>query len=239
LILIEFWGTNESSADIAPATRRDGIVDVQDLDLVMQYWQTEIPEHGLIARWKLDEIEGNIACEAAQKRDGTLHGDPMWQPISGKLGGALQLDGIDDYVSTPFVLNPADGPFSVFAWIEGGAPGQVIISQTGIPSGANWLCAGPPEGSLMTELKDAGRFGRPLVSETAVTEGNWHHVGLTWDGTTRVLYVDDVEVARDTQAGLGGSVGGLHIGAGSNLAADSFWSGLVDDVRIYDRAIVP
>jgi len=64
-------------------------------------------------------------------------------------------------------------------------------------------------------------------------------VGLTWDGTTRILYVDDVEVARDTQAGLGGSVGGLHIGAGSNLAADSFWSGLVDDVRIYDRAIVP
>jgi len=60
-----------------------------------------------------------------------------------------------------------------------------------------------------------------------------------WDGSQRILYVDDVEVARDTQGGLEGSVGGLYIGTGKNLAAASFWSGLIDDVRIYNRVVTP
>jgi hypothetical protein len=45
--------------------------------------------------------------------------------------GALQLDGVDDYVITGFVLNPEDGPFSVFAWVKGGAPDQAVLSQMG------------------------------------------------------------------------------------------------------------
>jgi subtilisin family serine protease len=44
LVLIEFWRTAEPSADIAPATKRDGIVDEQDVELLMRYWQVEIPE---------------------------------------------------------------------------------------------------------------------------------------------------------------------------------------------------
>ena len=32
---------------------------------------------------------------------------------------------------------------------------------------------------------------------------------------------------------------GLHIGAGKSLEAGSFWSGLIDDVRIYNRAVTP
>ena len=46
------------------------------------------------------------------------------------------MDSTDDYVSAGFVLNSADGAFSIFAWIRGGAPGKVIISQ---PIGADWL----------------------------------------------------------------------------------------------------
>ena len=44
VILIESWETNDVLADIAPATKRDGIVDDQDLELLMRYWQVEIPE---------------------------------------------------------------------------------------------------------------------------------------------------------------------------------------------------
>ncbi|MHC4486687.1 MAG: LamG-like jellyroll fold domain-containing protein [Planctomycetota bacterium] len=54
-----------------------------------------------------------------------------------------------------------------------------------------------------------------------------------------MLYADDVEVTKDTQPGLEGSAGGLYIGAGNNLDASSFFSGLIDDVRIYDRAVTP
>jgi len=91
----------------------------------------------------------------------------------------------------------------------------------------------------MTDLKAAGRFGQPLISQTTITDGDWHRVGLTRDGSNRKLYVDGVEVAKDTQAGLAGSDGGLYIGAGKGLEPGAFWSGLIDDVRIYDRAVTP
>ena len=134
------------------------------------------------------------------------------------------------------VLNPADRPFTVFAWVQGGAPGQVILSQA---DGANWLSMDISDGALMTELKGGGRSEAILVSQTVIIDDNWHRVGLTWDGVNRILYVDDEAVAQDTQADLSGSEGGLYIGTGSALDEGTFWTGLIDDVRIYNRVITP
>jgi len=196
----------------------------------------EVPELGLVARWKLDEPNGDIAHESVHHRDGTLHGGPIWQRTGGRIGGTLQFDGIDDYVSTPFVVDPGKQAFSVFAWVKGGAPGQVVVSRTG---GANWLMASSPAGSLVTDVKSADRKGKALTSTTVITDSAWHRIGLVWDGSNRILYVDDIEVAGDTQSSLAASAGGLYIGAGSALAPGSFWSGLIDDVRLYDRAVKP
>jgi hypothetical protein len=77
------------------------------------------------------------------------------------------------------------------------------------------------------------------VDQTRDTIGNWHRVGFNWDGSNQILYVDDMEVARDPQANLPSFTGGLYIGAGSTLASGTFWKGLVDDVRIYNRAVKP
>ncbi len=95
------------------------------------------------------------------------------------------------------------------------------------------------QGYLITQLTSGGRRSDPLYSDVLVTDDNWHRVGFTWDGTNRILYADDVEVAHDTQTALRGSDGGLYIGAGKDLEADTYWSGLIDDVRIYDRVVVP
>jgi len=91
----------------------------------------------------------------------------------------------------------------------------------------------------MTELKGTGRGSAVLLSQTAITDGDWHRIGLVRDGSSRMLYVDDVEVAKDTQTDLKGSNDGLHIGAGKNLEPGSFFSGLIDDVRIYNRTVSP
>ncbi len=91
----------------------------------------------------------------------------------------------------------------------------------------------------MTELKGTGQGANELLSQTFITDGNWHRIGLVWDGSHRTLYVDDVAVAEDTQANLEGSENGLYIGAGTAMEQGSFWSGLIDDVRIYSRAITP
>jgi hypothetical protein len=236
LILIEHWGTSDTLCDIGPMPWGDGKVDEKDLEVLMRYWQQEVLPVSLIAYWKLDEAEGIVAADKAGTNNGTLVGNPIWQPAGGKLGGALQLDGMDDCVTTEIIRDPSEGAFSVFAWIKGGAPGQVIVSQV---NGANWLMAGAPDGILTTEVKEPGRKGKPLVSQAVITDGAWHRVGLTWDGSNRILYVDDVGVVKDTQANLTSSPSGLYMGAGSTLAPGSFWKGLIDDVRIYNRAVKP
>jgi hypothetical protein len=155
------------------------------------------------------------------------------------VAGAIELDGLADYISASFILDPAAGAFSAFAWVRDGAPGQVVVSQA---DGTNWLMADPLEGKLMTALSrpPAGRTAAaPLVSPFVMTDGAWHHIGVVWNGSERILYADDVEAARDAQPSLAGTAGGLYIGAGRNLELGSFFSGRIDDVRIYNLAVMP
>jgi Tol biopolymer transport system component len=236
--IVDHWGTGDPLCDIGPMPWGDGTVDVEDLIVLAEHLFEEVDDSTLIAHWKLDEAEGSIAYDSAAVNDAVLLGGAVWQPAGGMVDGAIQLDGVDDHIVAGPALNPADGAFSITAWIKGGAPGQVIISQEG---GVNWLSADSAAGNLMTELRFIG--GRvvqpPLSSQAVITDGEWHRVGFVWDGAYRALYVDDTLVAEDSQPGLTDSFGGLYIGCGSDLAAGTFWSGLIDDVRIYNRAMKP
>ena len=196
---------------------------------------SELVDPRLILNWKLDETEGMFAADSVGDNDAIVLGGYEWQPNGGQIDGALKLDGVSGFATAGAVLNPADGPFSVFAWIKGGAPGQVIVSQQ---TAANWLAA-DAEGNLMTELKGAGRSTGPLFSEAVITDGQWYRIGLVWDGSNRILYVDGIVVAEDTQPGLEGSQMGLYIGTGKAMESGTFFSGLIDDVRIYNRAVHP
>ena len=91
----------------------------------------------------------------------------------------------------------------------------------------------------MTELKGSGRTAGVLQSQTIVTDGNWHRIGLVWDALHRTLHVDDVVVAEDRQQNLDDSFNGLYIGAGKNVEPSTFFSGLIDDVHIYERVVSP
>jgi N-acetylneuraminic acid mutarotase len=242
-IMISYLDTDESFCDIAPPPLGDGVVDTQDLILLTEHM---FDDYRAMAQWKLDEKSGNIAYETISGLDATLQGDPVWRPVSGKFIGALELDGIDDYIRTPFVLNPGKGSMSVVAWIKGGLPGQVIISQADVEgqsateSGGTWLGISPSDGKLMTGLMSI--FFGTLESESVVADEQWHHVGLVYDfnAMKRHLYVDGAEVAVDDGVVAGvQSTAGLYIGAGQTLEAPSFFSGLIDDVRIYNRALTP
>ncbi|MHC4438656.1 MAG: LamG-like jellyroll fold domain-containing protein [Planctomycetota bacterium] len=239
-MMVDNWGTDEPLYDVAPAPFGDNIVDVKDLIVLAEHL---FEDNRLVAHWALDETEGIIAKDSTGYNDAYIIGDSLWQPAEGKKDGALQLDGIDDYVVSMSVLNPADGPFSVFAWIKGGVPGQVVISQMdGAGTGETWLGMDTVSGCLMTGLvpPPAGRFvAQPLSSQTVVADGLWHHVGFVWDGLYRTLYVDGTEVATDATAlaPLNFSNGGLYIGTNKILDEGCFFSGLIDDVRIYDVAL--
>jgi hypothetical protein len=189
----------------------------------------------LAAHWAFDETEGMVVADSAGDNNGYAIGNPVWQPDGGLINGVLQLDGLDDYVLTGTPPNPTDGQLSVLIWIKGGAPGQVIVSQQGV---ANWLMA-DDEGNLMTELKGTDDSTGPLQSQAIITDGEWHRIGFVWDGSHRILYVDSLAVAQNTQKAIEISISGLYIGCGKNMEAGTYWSGLIDDIRIYNRAVRP
>jgi len=235
-IMVDHWHTDYPLCDIAPPPFGDGIVDVQDLILLSEHLFEDVNDPTLIAHWALDEAEGEIAYDSAGLNDAFVIGGALWQPSGGQVDGALEFDGVDDSVIANPVLDPADGPLSVLAWVKGGAPGQAFISQQG---GANWLGTEPLEGYLMTRLTSPGRSATPLLSETTITDGQWHRIGFVWDGSNRTLYVDGIPVAQDIQNSLESSSNGLYIGTGNAMAPGTYFSGLIDDVRIYNRVVVP
>ena len=234
--IVDHWGESYSLCDIGPTPLGDGIVDDQDLIVLAEHLFKEVNDPTLVAHWPLDEAEGMVVADGAGGNDGYALGDPVWLHDGGQVNGALQLDGVDDYVVTGAAPNPEGNSYSVLAWMKGGAPGQVVLSQMGM---ADWLCANPSAGTLMTELTMGGRDGRSLGSEAIITDGSWHRIGFVWDGSYRRLYVDGVIVAEDAQDDLDISVNGLYIGTGKAMEPGTFFSGLIDDIRIYNRVVSP
>ena len=228
--MIEHWGEDFSSCDISPFPMGDSVVDASDLEFLMSHWGEDA---NFLAHWKLDETGGDIAYDSAAENDAVVMGDALWQRDSGRVEGALQFDGIDDYLVAPFILDPPRQPFSVYAWIKGGQPEQTIISQHN-GFGA-WLSL-DADGSLISTLT----FPLPAVtSDVVITDDLWHRVGLVSDGYGISLYVDDVEVGRSETSPVLPANGDLQIGTGKKLEPGTFWSGLIDDVRIYNRVVGP
>lgn len=218
----------------------DCFVDIEDLAAFGTHWLagTLCPQAGLKAHWRFDESGGTAVLDGSGSGfTGQLNG--CTRIPDGVFGPALQLDGLDDFVQAPCVLNPADGPLSAFAWVRGGRPREAILAQAdGSGIGWEWLQAAPDTGNLLTRLTDGNSI---LTSNVSICGDNWRHVGVVWDGARRRLYVDGICVACDTEPldGLLSSDGLMYIGRQRVYSPDLFWTGCIDDVRIYDRALDP
>jgi hypothetical protein len=235
LAMVVQLGGNDPLCDIGPYAWGDGVVDAEDLTVLAEHIGEEnIEDPTLVAHWAFDETEGSVAADRAGDYDGSVTGGTSWQPQDGMVGGALKCDGVTGCVLTDTIPNLGTGPFSVVAWVKGGAPGQIILSHNGA---TEWLMANPIDGSLMTKLTSNGQPLSIGTSETVITDGKWHRIALVFDGADRILYADGKEVARDPQPDLSVSDGKFIIGAGSK--AGTGWSGLIDDVRIYSRVVRP
>ena len=106
--------------------------------------------------------------------------------------------------------------------------------------GGDWIQSGgySVEGNRMTKVK-SGRISPFLSSQTCITDSEWHRIGFVRDGAHRHLYFNGIEVAMGATplSCLAGAEGGLYLGVGNDFVTASFWPGLVDDVRIYNRVL--
>ncbi len=80
-----------------------------------------------------------------------------------------------------------------------------------------------------------------VTSPIAVNDGNFHHVAVTYDGTTETLYVDGLKMASETgtETGYGSSAYQYQLGTGYIASSWYTFHGLIDEATLYSRALAP
>lgn len=68
-----------------------------------------------------------------------------------------------------------------------------------------------------------------------ITSNEWHHIAMTYDGTTLTAYKDGASVGTDT-GDLTHTTDRLLIGTRDSLYSQYF-DGIIDEVQIYNRAL--
>ena len=169
---------------------------------------------------------------SGSNRHATLKNADTWTVWkSGLIGNAIDLDGSNDYIEAPALLNPANGPFSAVAWVQGGQASQHLISQQdGGGTGRSWIYL-DGSGQMSTYL------GGSSLTAGIVEASQWHQVGIIWDGQRRHLCLDGQIVASDAadQPNLESSSGRINLGCSKTFASN--WSGLIDDAGFWGRAL--
>jgi hypothetical protein len=198
---------------------------------------------GLIGWWKLDETGGDIAYDSAGQNDGVAYGGPVWQPTGGKIGGAIKLDGVNDYVQLPIgslISTLTDSTFAT--WVNWSGQGGYWQRIFDFGSGtASYMFLTPTGGtSLRFAITKAGGGGESILDGPSNLATGWHHIAIVIDGATKAmqLYLDGSIVRTATTQTLPKDLGNTTQNwLGQSQYADPYFNGSLDDFRIYNRAL--
>jgi glucose/arabinose dehydrogenase/chitodextrinase len=193
---------------------------------------------GLVASFGFDEGAGNATKDSSGNgTPGTLEGGVSW--TSGNTGSALTFNGVDALVTVADAPSlELAGPLTLEAWVR---PATVNASYRTVvlKERSGGLCyalyadtsAGGPSGHVYVGGSEPrARAAIPLAANT------WTHLAMTYDSTTIRLYVNgSLAASTATTGSVTTSAGPLRIG-GNSVWGEHF-SGVIDDVRVYNRAL--
>jgi hypothetical protein len=206
--------------------------------LVVSIWQVNLAFASAVDRWRLDGGTGTKDCDNISSYDGTISG-ATW--VSGKIGAALQFDGVNNYVEIPSL--DLTGNLSAEAWVY---VDDLTHKWGGIVStGDTWttraLTLGFTDINLEHDFKFAvwnstGAMGQTYVSTSGYTN-RWVHVMGTYDGSYVRLYLNGIEVAKTPLTGSIRSVSDkVYMGC---WLSKHYFNGTIDEVKINNQAIPP
>jgi chitodextrinase len=194
-----------------------------------------LAEPDLVAAYAFDEGAGTAAGDASGNgKIGSLLGGASWS-AAGKLGGALQLDGVSGRVQLPALGTFYNAGFTLEAWVK---PAYAKKDAAVVGS---WQSGGPMIWAAHTDGNWRGTLGSGLSnyldSARAPAAGAWQHLAFTYDGATARFYVDASPIASRAWTQQLGTANAWRIGAYGANSPVALFAGLVDEVRIYRRAL--
>jgi hypothetical protein len=160
---------------------------------------------------------------------------PTW--IAGKSGNAVRLDGVDDYVQVSGLLGqPSQITLAAWASLESkDSSGSEVISL-GDCLGIRLDNSDGKSGGFIYD----GSYWSNTFSLSTYAGTNWHHFAYVFSPGSQKMYVDGTVVATTSYsdaisyAGFGQNT---MIGKHGNGEAAYDFKGLIDDLRVYDRAL--
>jgi concanavalin A-like lectin/glucanase superfamily protein/uncharacterized protein DUF2341/carbohydrate binding protein with CBM4/9 domain len=205
---------------------------------------------GLVGCWPFEEApktSGTTVDVSGSGLTGNLNGFGTGYGIvtGGKYGNALKLNGTSSYVSvsdTGYPNSPLDitGSMSVEAWYyyQGTNPAWTRVLSKGIYPNEAYMFMFDGNGTKLLFLVNSGSNQYIQSGYSPVLTTGWHHLVGRYDYTNRTLsiFVDGVEYqSAATQITIAKNSNALGIGANSTGGGPA--SGLLDEVRVYNRAL--
>ena len=172
---------------------------------------------------------------------GTLVNGPVF--TTGTVGNAVNLDGANDHVTLPSGVVSGLTAFTASAWVKPDAvTNWARVFDFGTGTGVYMFLApqNAATGKVRFAITTTGAGGEQKIDgQSALATGTWSHVVVTWSGNTGILYVNGVEVGRNSAMTLNPSSLGTTTKnyLGRSQYSDPYFDGLIDDFRIYTRAL--
>jgi hypothetical protein len=190
-----------------------------------------------IAAYNFDEGSGTVLNDrSGSGHNGTVSG-ATWG--AGNTGGALSFDGIDDLVTVnDSNLLDLTNAMTLEAWVRPstGATAWHTVMMKERADGLSYSLYSDNAGSRPSSWIRVGSTDRSVTGTSALPASTWTHLAVTYDATTIRLYVNGTQVATAASAG-NLAVSGNPLRIGGNLIWGEYYSGLIDDVRIYNRVL--
>jgi fibronectin type 3 domain-containing protein len=203
---------------------------------------TTAPPSGLVAAYSFDEGSGTAVADLSGKGNGgTISGATWTGAGGGKFGAALSFDGVNDWVTVADsnTLDLTSG-MAVEAWVNPTALGNAWRTVLMKERTGNMVYDLYANGSGASKVPDTEVFvsgvARETKGTTALGLSTWTHLAATYDGASLRLFVNGTQVGTQAASGsISASTGALRMG-GNNIWGE-WYQGLIDEVRIYNRAL--